>query len=395
MKDDIYLTASQFDAELERCLNCPTKPCLKACPVSCSPCDFIAHAKQKNISEAAKIIAAQNPLGETCGLICPNKFCVRACLRQYKDSPIRIPAVQAEIMRRARLQKLFFPLPIVSLNNKKIAIIGAGPAALGAISVLIRQGFSVTIFEKEASVGGALNLIPQARLPREIIAYEWQKFLSHPAVSLQTKTEVTDWSVLLKQGFDAVIVTSGEQKSRTLGIEGENLALNYAQYLRNPQDFTDVGSIAVIGGGEVAADCAVTAATFGAKQVEMFVRRRLSDMRVTEQERESLLKNRVNITALTRITKIEKQSDTLTLYTCKTQFNEEGHLIDVPHSEIVRKGFSHVILALGSTRDRELVEIERIFYAGDFATGSSTAVEAVASGKQVANEIIKSLSDVR
>ena len=177
MKADIYLTASQFDTELERCLQCPTKPCLKACPVSCSPCNFIASAKQNNMQKAAEMITAQNPLGETCGLICPDKFCVRACLRQYKDSPIRIPAVQAEIMRRARLQKLFSPLPVVPLNGKKIAIIGAGPAALGTLSVLIRQGFSVTVFEKESSVGGALNLIPAARLPHEIIAYEWQKFL--------------------------------------------------------------------------------------------------------------------------------------------------------------------------------------------------------------------------
>lgn len=395
MKSDIYITASQFSAELERCLQCPTKPCLKACPVSCSPCDFIANAKQNNIQKAAELIAAQNPLGETCGLICPDKFCVRACLRQYKDSPIRIPAVQAEIMHQARLQNLCSPLPIVPLNGKKIAVIGAGPAALGAISVLIRQGFNVTVFEKEDSVGGALNLIPTMRLPRELIACEWQKFLNHPAISLQTKTEIADYDALVTQGFDAVVVATGEQKSRTLGIEGEDLALDYTQYLKNPQNFATDKSVAVIGGGEVAADCALTAVQTGSGQVEMFVRRRLNDMRITEQERENLLNNRVNISPMTRVTKIKKQSDTLTLYTCKTQFNEEGRLIDVPQSEIVREGFSRVILALGSTRDREMIEAEHIFYAGDFATGSSTAVEAVASGKQIANEIIKSLSDVR
>lgn len=389
MENDIYLTASQFDTELERCLHCPTKPCLKACPVSCSPYDFIATAKQKNIQKAADLIAAQNPLGETCGLICPDKFCMRACLRKNIDTPIQIPKIQAEIMRRARLQNLFYPLPVVPLSGKKIAIVGAGPAALGAISIFIRHGVAVTIFEKETSVGGALNLISEARLPREILAYEWQKFLNHPAISLQTETKITDWNTLLKQGFDAVIVASGEQKSRILGIAGENLALDYTKYLKNPHDFATAGSVAVIGGGEVAADCALSAIQMGAERVEMFVRRRLSDMRITERRRENLLNNRVIITALTRVTKIEKVSDKLDLYTCKNKFNEEGHLIEVPQSEIIRKGFSHVILALGSTRDSEITEDERIFYAGDFATGSSTAVEALASGQKIAAEILQ------
>ena len=186
MKDDIYLTASQFDAELERCLNCPTKPCLKACPVSCSPCDFIAHAK---------IIAAQNPLGETCGLICPNKFCVRACLRQYKDSPIRIPAVQAEIMRRARLQKLFFPLPIVSLNNHKIAIIGAGPAGIQAAFTLAEKGYDVTIFEKSDKIGGSVNLANKApgKFRMDLLLDYWKGQLAkNEKIKVILNTEIND-----------------------------------------------------------------------------------------------------------------------------------------------------------------------------------------------------------
>lgn len=391
MNDDIYLTPPQFKAELDKCLQCPTKPCMKACPVSCSPRDFINAARQRNEKEAANLIAAQNPLGETCGLICPDKFCMRACLRQHLDAPIRIPAVQAEIMRQARLKNLLYPLPNVAPNGKKIAIIGAGPAAVGALSELIKCGFAITIFEKSTTVGGALNLIPEARLPREIIAYEWQRFLSHPAVTLQQETEIIDYHTLLQQGFAAVIVAVGEQKSRTLGIEGENLALDYTQYLRNPQNFAAAGDIAIIGGGAAATDCAVTAAQLGAKQVEMFVRRRLSDMRITKHERNSLLEGQVNITTMTRITKIEKKANTLTLHTCKTQFDKDNRLIDVPQSQIVRDGFALVVLALGSTRAEEMKNDARIYYAGDFSTGSSTAVEAIASGKKIAAEIVQKI----
>ena len=82
-----YLTKPQFAAELEKCLKCPAKPCEKACPVHCSPHDFIAAAKKNDTAQAADLIARQNPLGEVCGLICPDKFCMNACLRSHIDAP--------------------------------------------------------------------------------------------------------------------------------------------------------------------------------------------------------------------------------------------------------------------------------------------------------------------
>lgn len=382
-----YLKSPQFAAELAKCLQCPSKPCAQACPVKCSPHDFIAAAKSGHITQAAELIAAQNPLGEVCGLICPDKFCMRACLRQHIDASIRIPLVQAEIMRQARNIASKQP-SLIPFNGRKIAVIGLGPSGIGATSELLKHGFAVTIFEKQSSAGGALNLIPFSRLPRQVIAYEWQILAENPLIETHFDTIVENYSELLRQGFSAVIVTIGEQKTRTLGIEGENLAINYVEYLQNPQKYVTTGNIAIIGGGAAAVDCAVTAATGGAANVEMFVRRRLSDMRITKQERDLLLNNHIDITTMTRVTKIEKSANTLTAHTCKTTFNSEGKLTDIEQTEIARRGFSYVILALGSVRDKELSELPNIYYAGDYLTGSSTAVEALASGKKAAAEVI-------
>lgn len=390
-----YLTKPQFAAELEKCLKCPTKPCEKACPVHCSPHDFIAAAQKNDIAQAADLIARQNPLGEVCGLICPDKFCMNACLRSHIDAPIRIPPVQAEIMRRASENNLRTPLQYAPFNGKRVAVIGLGPSGIAAVFELTKLGFKVTAFEAADTVGGALNLIPMARLPRKIIAHEWQYLAQNPLVETHFKTTVADYPALLQQGFDAVIVATGEQKSRSLGITGESLTIDYTEYLKNPEKYATTGNVAVVGGGAAAVDCANTAAESGAANVEMFVRRRLSDMRITVAERYSLLQNQVNITTMTRVTMVVKSDDTLTAYTCKTQFNADGRLEDVPQSEIARGGFALIVLALGSTRAEDLQPTENIFYAGDIVTGSSTAVEALASGKQIAQEVAKRIGTQR
>ena len=270
---DLYLRKAQFAAELEKCLQCPTKPCEKACPVGCSPHDFIAAAKSGDIGAAAALIAEHNPLGETCGLICPDKFCRRACLRQHVDAAIKIPAVQAEIMRQAREKDLLKTAEATAANGKKAAIIGSGPAGLGAAAELLKHGFAVTVFEQNNRVGGALNLIPEQRLPREITAYEWQRLANDSRLEIKLNTEVTDYEDLLRQGYVAVVVAAGEQKCRTLGVTGENAAIAYTEYLKNPAKYATGGNVAVIGGGAAAVDCAITAVKQGAVHTEMFVRR--------------------------------------------------------------------------------------------------------------------------
>lgn len=387
---NLYLNAAQFKAECEKCLQCATKPCEKACPAGVSPRDFIAVAKKGDFKTAAKMILKQNPLAETCGLICPDKFCQKACLRTHLDCAINIPKLQAYIMKKYR-EIAENSAKMMAKRAQKFAVIGSGPAAIGAAAEFLKAGYAVEVFEKSDRLGGALNLIPDMRLPKEIIETEWKKLINSSAVKLHFNQEIKELNALLAQGFLGVIIAIGENKFRKLGIEGENLALNYDEYLSAPQKYATCGNVAIVGGGAVAVDCAITARDLGAKNVEMFVRRRLSDMRITAAERQSLLDDAVDITTMIRVTKIEKHGDMLTAYTCKTRFNAEGKLEDIPNTEVARSDFAHIILALGSYSDNLLPESERVGLAGDCANGSSTAVEAVASGKASAEKLLKSL----
>lgn len=387
---DIYLNEAQFKAEMQKCLQCPSKPCEKACPAGVSPHDFIAAALNGNIKKAGELILKQNPFGETCGLICPDKFCQKACLRSHLDCAINIPKIQAYIIKKYRENKM--------LNNykpeekaEKFAVIGSGPAGIGAAAILLEKGFAVEVFEKKSNSGGALNLIPNERLPKEVIGSDWQRLAENKRLNFHFDSEITEPEKLL-QNFDGVIFAGGENIFYKLGIKGEDLTVNYNKYLAEPQKYAGLRNVAIVGGGAVAVDCAVTARNNGAENVEMFVRRRLGNMRISKNEFEWLRTNNIDVTTMTRITKVIKEDEKLTAFVCKTQFNEAGKLEDVENSEIARKGFDLIVSALGSTSNNLPNESKNIVLAGDCVNGSSTAVEAVASGKDAAHKLLKNLS---
>jgi dihydropyrimidine dehydrogenase (NAD+) subunit PreT len=362
---------------------------MSACPVNCSPQEFICHAKENRPFDAVRSICKNNPMGHTCGLICPDNFCLKACLRGKIDHPINIPQVQAFLIQRYRAEMKVDVPP--SPNGLKIAVIGAGPAGMAATWVLLKEGFEVHIFEKSDRVGGALNLIPDYRLPFEAIADDWnfiQKF-GHAEVSFNTPIDKPQ--ELVNQGFDGIIVAVGEQQGIDLGIEGVENVIPYAEYLNAPETYVTTGNVAIIGGGNVAADCAVTAKNIGAKNVSMFVRRKIFDMKVTRREMRELLDKQIDLVTTTRICKVERTKQGFNLYTCSTVLGEHGYE-DIANSQICRKGFDVVIKAIGS-RAVKAKPCDNIIYAGDCKTGGSTIVEAVASGLEAAkllnNKIMK------
>lgn len=384
----LYLSRPQLLSELGRCLACKTKPCMNACPVNCNPQEFITKAKENDFSGAVEAITRYNPMGQTCGLICPDKFCMSACTRSNIDFPINIPRVQATILEKYRTTESATH-PRLQMNGKKIAVIGAGPAGIAATSELSRLGYQVTLFEGYDKIGGALNLIPNNRLPFEVIAKDWSFVEDTNIIELRLNTLIDNPSVLLNDGFDGVIVASGEPDCIDLNVEGEELVLSYIEYLRNPQKYATSGNVAIIGGGAVATDCALTAIEFGAENVEMFIRRKLSDMRVTAEERKSLLESGIDLTTMTKIKKIVKDKETLILYTAKNRFNQRK-LEEIPDTEIARPDFSLIIKAIGSSAPQE-DDSEKIIYAGDCKHGGSTIVEALASGKEAARTLDEKL----
>lgn len=386
-KKPLYLNKAQLKAELDRCLNCKTQPCMHACPVNCSPQEFINHAKEGDFDGAVKTILRNNPLGQTCGLICPDKFCMKACIRNRIDFAVNIPKVQATILENYRREKESFSH--ITPNGIKVAIIGAGPAGLAASSVLAKSGCKVVLFEGRHQIGGALNLIPDERLPHEVIEKDWSYIFNPDLVELKLNHKVTD-VLALKSEFDWVIVASGEQNLVNLGIAGEEYAVSYMEYLSNPQQYATTGKVAIIGGGNVAADCAFTAKAGGAAEVEMFVRRRISDMRISKAEYLELLEREIDISAMTSPDKIEPDSDKFALYVHKNRFHD-GKLTALENSSLKLSGFSLVIKAIGSRADSK-IEDERIIYAGDCKTGGSTIVEAISSGMAAAELVVEHMN---
>lgn len=387
MSNNIYLNKAQLKAELERCLKCANKPCMKACPVHCCPQEFISQAKEGKNDEAVASIVRQNSMGQTCGLICPDKFCMKACTRSRIDFAINIPRVQATLLENFRS-----PEPqqmMVTPNGKKVAIIGAGPAGLSAADELSKQGFAVCIYEAGNKIGGALNLIPEERLPHSVIEKDAAYILNNPLVTLHLNSHIDNPSSLFNQHFDAVIMASGEQNMTTLNIEGKEHAIAYTEYLSHPEKYQTNGKVAVIGGGNVAADCAFTAHKNGACAVEMFVRRRLSDMRISQTEHRELIEKEINVNTLTSPSKIISENNTLTLFVRKNSYND-GVLEPIANSEVGLDNFALVITAIGS-RALPKEKDERIVYAGDCLTGGSTLVEALASGRQTAKQVAENL----
>src|SRR5512142_2238766 len=162
-QDAHFMTAKRLQTELLRCEFCEEKPCRDACPANCSPADFIMAARVGNPSDlkrsAAEIMRA-NPLGGVCGLVCPDRFCMAACSRKNFDGAINIPQVQATVVEMAKqfggIPKFNTPAP----NGRKVAVVGGGPAGLGAASALAQLGYTVDIYEGRDQLGGMMNLIP-------------------------------------------------------------------------------------------------------------------------------------------------------------------------------------------------------------------------------------------
>ncbi len=394
--DPRIMSLAQLQAELLRCEYCEEKPCKEACPVNCSPFDFIMAARVGNPSDiqrsAAEIMQA-NPLGGVCGMVCPDTLCMAACTHKKFDGAINIPLVQATIVEMAKDQGSIPEFSKPKLNGKKVAVVGGGPAGLGAAAALAQMGYTVDIFEGGDRLGGMMNLIPEHRLDKKVVETDIQFLLSLGNITVKTGIKVEDPKELLKKGYQAVCVTAGLWKPIELGIENEDLAIKMVDLLSKPSAYKFDGDVAIIGGGATAIDCAITAQQCGAKRVELFMLEKLSEMPLTANERKELLDFDIEVNGRIRISKIIK--DGLKVSGFETQKVElpEGkpfspaNIRDIQGTEGRRTGFSAVVVAIGMRTALPREQGEGLFYAGDMLTGPKTVVQAVASGKNAGLEI--------
>jgi NADPH-dependent glutamate synthase beta subunit-like oxidoreductase/dihydroorotate dehydrogenase/Pyruvate/2-oxoacid:ferredoxin oxidoreductase delta subunit len=390
---NIFLTDAQLKSEIQKCEYCAEKPCKVACPCDCSPFDFIMAAKVENpsdIKRATALILSKNPIGGICGSVCPDWHCMEACVHEKFDSPVKIPAVQATIIAKARAMGVMPKFARPKLNGKRVAIIGAGPAGLGAAIVLAQRGYRVDIFESERTAGGMCSCIPAHRLPETVLKSDLRFVFSMDYIKLYAGRKITDPRKLLKKGYGAVVIAAGLWAPVRMGVPNEDRAIPGIDFLKNPSRYRLSGRVAVIGGGASALDCAVTAKRRGVRQVEIIALESVGEMPLSETERRELLDYGIDVTGRTRVTEIKvKGRKVVGLRTVKVRLLagkkfDLKYVRDVRGTERDRDDISQVIIAIGLKSDFPRVKDRRIFYTGDMATGPSTVVEATAAGKNTA-----------
>jgi NADPH-dependent glutamate synthase beta subunit-like oxidoreductase len=320
------------------------------------------------------------------------------CTRRELDAPVNIPAIQAGIVRRARqlgVLPSFAPLPA---TGERVAIVGAGPAGLGAASVLAKAGHTVHVFDAEGEAGGMARLIPDERLEPEVLQADvaWTIGLGDLRLVLGERVELP--RDLLSRGYAAVIVAAGLSEPLQLDIPGAERAFSWTRLLRGDGPELRARRVAVIGDGDVAIDCARTASSRGAAHVEIFARKAISELAPTRVERERLFAANLHVSCRVRVTAIRGEGAEVSgLELCRVELApgqafHPSRLADLPQGEHERRDLDVVILAIGAKPGLRCERHPRVIYAGDLDTGPSSVVEALASGKRAGLEVHKMLS---
>ena len=402
--NSLIMTKHQLQSELSRCEYCEEKPCQTACPVNCSPFDFIMAARvgqSSDIKRAASEIIRNNPLGGVCGSVCPDRFCMAACSRKDFDGSIQIPRIQATLVEMAKQLGGIPKFSVPASNGKKVAVVGGGPAGLGTAASLAQMGYQVDIFDSRDKLGGMMNLIPDERLDKRIVQTDIEFLLSLGSITVKNGIKVEAPEKLLTQGYHAVCITIGLWKPIELGIENENLAVKMVDLLSNPHTYNFKGNVAIIGGGATAVDCAITAKERGASHVEMFMLEKLSEMPLTPGERQELIDHDIEVNGRIRVSRIIKNNlgvsgiETKKVQLPDGQTFKPANIRDQEGTEGIRNGFSQVVIAIGMRSTLPVEKALGTFYAGDITNGPTTVVEAVASGKNAAVEIDDYLNNQR
>lgn len=394
------MTDAQLLSEIRRCEYCETKPCKTACPCDCSPADFMMAAalgRPSDFKRAAGIILSSNPLGGICGNVCPDYHCVQACSHEGFDTPIRIPEVQAAIIRKARelhqVPEFAHPRPL----GKKVAVLGAGPAGIGAAVSLVQLGYEVVIFDPD-ELGGQVNLIPSERLDKGVLLSDLL-YLVEVFKLQHIKKQVDDPRSLLSEGYAAVVVAGGLNIPIRLNIPGDEQAIYGFDILKNPDCYLFAGKRIALVGGAIAADQAIIASRKGAAHVEMITLESYSEMPLSDKEKAALIEAGVAFSHRSRISEIINEAGrtigikTKKVYLPKGESFHPSRIKDEAGSTEMLRPFDMVIIAVGN-RPPFKETSSGLYLCGDMANGPTTVVEAVAAGKNTAMQIHTELQEL-
>ena len=424
--------------EASRCLQCPyPSPCMKGCPVDVNIPEFIKKIKEEDIKGALETIHATNSLPGITGRVCPQEQqCEMNCVMGKIGDKINIGKLERFVADEARRQGIHPSIPSVEKSDKKVAIIGSGPAGLTAAADLAKRGYDVTMYEALHEPGGVLIYgIPEFRLPKDIVRYE-VKFLKMLGVKVITDVVIGKTFSLyeLLNEYDAVFLGTGAGTPRFLNLPGVNLngiysanefltRINLMKAYKFPEYDTPIRrgkKLAVIGGGNVAMDSARCALRIGYKEVYIIYRRTREYM--TAREEEIIHAEEEGVKFMFLVSPVEFLGDENgNVKVIRLIMNELGEPdssgrrkpIPVPGTEFGLE-VDAVVFAIGQRPNKVLYQevpelkitkwgtivvdgkyrttLKGVFAGGDTVRGEATVVLAMGDGKKAAKAIDEYLS---
>ena len=414
------------------CHDTGTAPCKTACPAHIAIQGYLKMASQGRYQDALALIKKDNPFPAICGRVC-NRRCEDACTRGTIDQAVAIDNVKkfiADLDLNAEtryIPEINIPaspgrtIPLTEWPDK-IAIIGAGPAGLSAAYYLALLGYKPTVFEKNEKPGGMMRYgIPSYKLEKDVIDAEID-VLKALGVDIQCGVEVgkdVTISSLKKDGYKAFYVAIGCQGGRLPGIPGQDannisLAVDFLHDATENQAQTMNGKVVVVGGGNVAVDCARTAQRFNAESVSMFALESRETMPASNEEIAETLEEDIAINNGWGPKEIKKDENgnvkSIIFKKCIRTIDPETKRFSplYDENETMEVEADHVVFAIGQAiqwggllagtdvktwhggypvADKYTYQTDdpSVFVGGDVLTGPKFVIDAIAAGHYVAD----------